>query len=49
MQALRGYVSAAIAALLALGFFTFYAHADGINGTDVIVPTLAGIAVVRTS
>jgi hypothetical protein len=37
MQALRGYVSAAIAALLALGFFTFYAHADGINGTDVIV------------
>jgi hypothetical protein len=37
MQALREYVFAVIAALLALGFFTLYAHADGINGTDVIV------------
>src|SRR6202011_5455985 len=37
MPAIRGYVAAVVAALLALGFFTSYASAQGTNRTDVII------------
>ncbi len=37
MPAIRGYVAAVVAALLALGSFTFYGSAQGTNGTDVII------------
>jgi hypothetical protein len=37
MQVFRGYVAAVVAALLAFGLFTFYAYAEGANGTDVII------------
>src|SRR5580704_19639046 len=37
MPAIRGNVAAVVAALLALGSFTFYASAQGTDGTDVII------------
>ncbi len=37
MPAISGYVAAVVAALLALGSPTFYAAAQGANGTDVII------------
>ena len=37
MPAIRGYVAAVVAALLALGSFTSYASAQGTNRTDVII------------
>ena len=45
MPAIRGYVAAVVAALLALGSFTSYASAQGTNRTDVIIQLrLAGDA-----
>src|SRR5437660_4271219 len=37
MRAIRGYVAAVVAALLAFGFVTSYASAKGTNSTDVII------------
>jgi hypothetical protein len=37
MQVLRGYVAAVVVALLAFGFLTSYAHAEGRDRTDVII------------
>jgi hypothetical protein len=37
MPAIRGYVAAVLAALLALGSFTSYAYAEGTDSTDVII------------
>src|SRR5216683_5816767 len=37
MRAIRGFVAAVVAALLALGFLTSYASAKGTNSTDVII------------
>jgi hypothetical protein len=37
MPAIRGYVAAVVAALLALGSFTSFASAQGTNRTDVII------------
>jgi hypothetical protein len=37
MRAIRGYAATVVAALLALGFLTFYAYAKGINSTDVVI------------
>ena len=37
MRAIRGYVAAAVAALLAFGIVTSYASAKGTNSTDVII------------
>jgi hypothetical protein len=37
MPAIRGYVAAVLAALLALGFFTSCAYAEGTDSTDVII------------
>jgi hypothetical protein len=37
MQVLREYVAAVIIALLAFGSFTYYAHAEGTDRTDVII------------
>ena len=37
MRAIRGYVAAVVASLLAFGFITSYASAKGTNSTDVII------------
>src|ERR1700732_1697939 len=37
MRAIRGYIAAAVATLLAFGFVTSYASAKGTNSTDVII------------
>src|SRR5436853_5469534 len=37
MRAIRGYVAAVVAALLAFGFVPSYASAKGTNSTDVII------------